>query len=241
MKTGRFSAFLVEDEPLCRADFREILRDFPQIQLVGEADSISTAEKFLSRRPVDLVFLDLFVGRENGLDLLERLPQRPLVIALTAHPQHAARGFELDLVDYVLKPVNQTRLRVALEKARLRKMAAPLQPGHPTFLAELDGKKASFELGEILSAESMGNYLLLHTTRGKAIKRTTFKEFSAKLPPLFFMETGRGRTVAMQSVRAWHRNDGGRLILNLTDNSSVVVAQSHVSDVLHRLENENAF
>lgn len=240
MKTETLSAFLVEDEPHCRADFRQVLQDFPEIRLIGEADSLAAADRFLQKQAVDLLFLDLSVGKANGLDLAERLSPRPLIIALTAHPQYAVRGFSLDLVDYILKPVEKGRLKEALEKARYRKVSAPLQPGRITFLAELDGKKTTFDLSEILGAESMGNYVVLHTTRGNAIKRATFKTVCSKLSPELFFETGRGRVVAIRSVRAWHRSEDGRLQLELSDNSRLGVAESQTPEVLKILKKRHS-
>ena len=117
MNSRVLRAYLVEDEPLCRADLRQVLRAFPDIQLLGEAETVTQAQNFLEHHPVDLIFLDLSVGKENGLDLIEQLTRPPLVIALTAHPQHAVRGFTLNLVDYVLKPVEEERLRMAVDKA----------------------------------------------------------------------------------------------------------------------------
>ena len=235
MNTEILSAYLVEDEPLCRADFRETLKAFPDIRLAGETGELVLAERFLSTHTVDLLFLDLSVGRENGFDLLERLPRRPLVIALTAHPQHAVRGFSLDLVDYILKPVEPRRLSSALEKARQRKRSSRLQPEGISFAAELNGKSFIFGLDEILGAESMGNYVLLHTLRGKAVKRSTFKEVCKKLPSDLFLDTGRGRRVAIRHVRAWNRN-AGKLSLQLHEGSDVAVSQSKASTVLRRLK-----
>lgn len=235
MNTEIFSAYLVEDEPLCREDFRETLKAFPEIRLVGETGELVLAERFLSTHAVDLLFLDLSLGRENGFDLVERLPHRPLVIALTAHPQHAVRGFSLDLVDYILKPVEPHRLRSALEKARRRKLSSRLQPERISFTAELDGKSFIFGLDEILGAESMGNYVLLHTVWGKAVKRSTFKEVCKKLPSDLFLDTGRGRRVAICHVRAWKRN-AGKMYLQLHRGFDVAVSQNKASSVLRRLK-----
>jgi len=236
MNPGGFSAYLIEDEPLCRADFRQILRAFPEVRLLGEADNLSFARNFLANHAVDLLFLDLSVGRENGLDLVEELPQPPMVIALTAHPQHAARGFALNLVDYVLKPVEETRLRAALEKAHQRQALAQLDPGRISFIAELDGQKATLKLPEILGAESMGNYVLLHTTKGKAVKRATFKKVRQKLPPSLFLETARGRMVARRIIRGWQRDPSGKLLLNLASGSPIQVSQTRIPRVLKTLE-----
>lgn len=236
MNRPTLSAYLVEDEPLCRADFRQMLRSFPEICLVGETDTLGSARNFLGKHPVDILFLDLSVGRENGLDLIEQLPRPPLVIALTAHPQHAARGFTLNLVDYILKPVEEDRLRVALNRVHHRHAAAPLQPGKITFVAEFEGKTTTLELAEILGAEAMGNYVLLHTPRGKAIKRATFQHVENKLPPALFLRTGRGRIVARSSIREWGRNSDHHLVLYLSTGEIVRVSRSQGPKVLRLLK-----
>lgn len=236
MNAPIISAFLVEDEPLCRADFREVLGAFPEIQILGEADNLAAARRFLGAHAVDLLFLDLSLGRENGLDLLEQLPRRPWVIALTAHPQHAARGFSLDLVDYILKPVEEARLRTALDKFRSRRAAAPLLPGRTTFVAEMDGRKIILESADILGVESMGNYVLLHTPKGKAVKRATFHHVCRKLSPHLFMQTARGRLVARHQIRAWQRDGRGNLLLETSSGSTVRVSQTHAPRILKTLK-----
>lgn len=236
MNRRPLSAFLVDDEPMCRADFRITLQAFPEIHLTGEASTLSAARKFLESRPVDLLFLDLSVGRENGLDLIGHLPHAPMVIAITAHPQHAARGFALDLVDYVLKPVEEPRLRTAVEKAHLRRDAAPLQPGRITFTAEIDQKKTNLELTEVLGAEAMGNYVLLHTTRGKAVKRATFQHVKNKLPEKFYLQISRGRIVARHIIREWSRDPDRHLLLHLTDGETLQVSRSRSPVVFRQLQ-----
>lgn len=238
MKSTPLTAFLVEDEPLCRADFRQILQSFPEVRLLGEAENLERARNFLRTRNVDLLFLDLSLGRENGLDLVETLPLEPLVIALTAHPQHAVRGFSLNLVDYILKPVEIDRLRLALEKARHRLVSAPLTPGRITFLGEIDGKKTVLELSEIIMAESMGNYVVLHTPRGRAIQRATFQQIRKKLPAKLFLETGRGCLVARSEIQRWSRDSAGHLILELTSGTSLRTARSRTPSVLKTLQTE---
>ena len=236
MRNGNLSAYLVEDEPLCRADFRAVIKEFPEIRLLGEADSLTAAHRFLNQHQVDLLFLDLSVGRENGLDLIERLPKPPLVIALTAHPQHAVRGFALDLVDYILKPVETDRLKLALAKARQRKAAADLQPGGSTFLVEKDGQKTVLQLPEILRAEAMGNYVLFQTSQGKALKRATFAEVQKKLPSPLFLEISRGRVVARNQIKSWRRDPKGRLRLLLVSGEEMQASRSQASFIQRELE-----
>ncbi len=238
MNSKVLRAYLVEDEPLCRADLRQVLRAFPDIQLLGEAETVTQARNFLERHPVDLIFLDLSLGKENGLDLIEQLTRPPLVIALTAHPQHAVRGFTLNLVDYVLKPVEEKRLRMALNRAHHRRAALPLQAGRVTFVAEIDRKQTTLELGEILGAEAMGNYVVLHTPRGKALKRATFHQVAKKLPSPLFLLTGRGRIVAKNEIREWHRDEKHRLILQTASGENLLVARSQSAEVLRKLKGE---
>lgn len=240
MSSANLSAYLVEDEPLCRADFREILKGFPEIRLVGEADTLAAAQHFLHQQQVDLLFLDLSVGRENGLDLIERLPEPPLVIALTAHPQHAVRGFALDLVDYILKPVEPERLVVALAKARQRKSVAKLRPGQATFLVEKNGQKTFLELSEILRAESMGNYVLFHTPRGTALKRSTFSDVQKKLTAPLFLEISRGRIVARHQITAWKRDARGRLHVRLASGEFMQASRSQGPLIERHLERNSS-
>lgn len=236
MNSKVLRAYLVEDEPLCRADLRQVLRAFPDIQLLGEAETVTQARNFLERHPVDLILLDLSVGKENGLDLIEQLTRPPLVIALTAHPQHAVRGFALNLVDYVLKPVEEERLRMALNKAHQRRATQPLQAGRVTFVAEIDRKQTTLDLGEILGAEAMGNYVVLHTSRGKALKRATFHQVAKKLPSPLFLLTGRGRIVARNEIREWYRDEKRRLILHTASGENLLVARSQSAEVLRKLK-----
>lgn len=237
MSTASLSAYLVEDEPHCRADFRAALREFPEIRLLGEADSVTAAQRFLNQHEVDLLFLDLSVGKDNGLDLIERLPQPPLVIALTAHPQHAVRGFALDLVDYILKPVETERLKQALAKARQRKSAAALQSEGKTFVVEKDGQKTVLPLSEILRAESLGNYVLFHTSQGSALKRATFAEVQKKLPAPLFLDVSRGRMVARRQIKSWSRDPKGRLRLQLASGEVIQASRSQAPLLQRELQN----
>jgi len=235
VKAKILRAYLVEDEPLCRADFRQVLQRFPDIQLLGEAATVTQARQFLEHHPVDLIFLDLSVGKENGLDLVEQLTRPPLVIALTAHPQHAVRGFTLNLVDYVLKPVEEERLRVAVDKAHHRRAAEPLQRGGVFFVAEIDRKQTTLELTEILGVEAMGNYVVFHTPRGKALKRDTFHQVAKKLPASLFLLTGRGRLVARKEICAWNRDGKHRLVLQTAGGGNLFVARSRSAQILRVL------
>ena len=232
MNPSPLSALLVDDEPLCRADFRHILRAFPDIRLTGEADSLTAARKYLATHSVDLLFLDLSLGRENGLDLLEKFPFPPLTIALTAHPQHAVRGFALNLVDYILKPVEESRLRVAVAKALHRRISTSFQSGKISILVEMNGKKTLLEPLDILSVQSMGNYVVFQTHKGKGVRREAFKRIRQKLPPPYFLQISRGYLIARHLITSWERDAWGRLLLHLASGPPIRVSHSQAPQVL---------
>lgn len=235
MISPTLTAYLIEDEPLCRRDFRQTLRAFPNIQLKGEADSLATARCFLADQRVDLLFLDLSLGRDNGLDLIPQLSHPPLVIALTAHPQHAARGFDLQLVDYLLKPVAEKRLGEALERVHQRIAAERFKREHHSFVAEQNGQKIRIEISEILSIESSGNYVVFQTKRGKAIRRITLQEIARSLPSELFLTVSRGRMIARHQIQGWYRDSKSRLYLKLASGNSQMVSRGHKKNVLKNL------
>ncbi len=236
MNSKVLTALLVEDEPLCRSDFRQILKSFPEVKLLGEAVSLTTAQEFLIQKNVDLLFLDVSLGNENGLDLLDRLSAPPMVVALTAHAEYAARGFSQDLVDYILKPIEPARLRTALHRVHHRKSLTPAPSTKTSFVVEKNGQKGFLELAEILRAESMGNYVLFHTPQGKAIQRATFRHVERKLPERLFLRFSRGRMVARHQIRSWHRDGKGRLHLLLASGDLVRVSRSQSPAILRDLE-----
>jgi len=113
---------IVDDEPLARGTIRSLLADLGDIHIVGECGTGEEAVAALAFEEVDLVFLDIDMPGILGLDVVDRLPpdQRPLVVFVTAHSEHAVRAFELSALDYVLKPFDDQRFHAALQRARAR-------------------------------------------------------------------------------------------------------------------------
>ncbi len=157
MKTLR--AILVDDEPLCRQDLRDALLGFPHVQICGEAANIAEATALINKSRPDLLFLDLSLGQEMGFDLLQKRSFPGAVIAVTAHAEHAATAFDLDVADYLLKPVAEDRLHQALLRAQ-RKLTNPknIRPV-PQFVAEMNGKRCSFQGMRFIKSNRMGTML----------------------------------------------------------------------------------
>jgi len=222
---SQLSCILVDDEPLCRQDLKNVLQEFPWIQVVGEAENKKQAKALLRKKRVQLMFLDLSLGNEFGFDLLRTNSFTGAVIAVTAHPNHAAEGFDLDLVDYLLKPVDKNRLRESLIRAR-RKIGLEKQPSEELrILADFSGKKMMVAHSELRQIESLGNYVILHSTKGKGIIRSSLKRILKELDPKLWLQISGRHWVARKNILGWSRNSNTPLTLTLTGESKVIVSR----------------
>ena len=234
MKT--LQAILVDDEPLCRQDLRDALLAFPHVQICGEAATITEAATLLKKTMPDLIFLDLSLGQEMGFNLLQGRSFPGAVIAVTAHAEHAATAFDLDIADYLLKPVAEDRLHQALLRAQ-RKLANPksIRPA-PKFVAEVAGKKTLISADEIHQIESNGNYAFLHLENGKGILRSTLQAILQKLPKGSFLQASRSRWISRAQISGWSRPLSSTLTLTLRDKSTVSVSRRHSKAILNAIK-----
>jgi len=109
---------LVDDEPLARQGMRQLLADHPEVAVVGEAGQVNEALRLIEREKPDALFLDIRMPGQTGFDLLKQLPRPPRVVFVTAYSQHAVEAFEVEAVDYLLKPVLPERLALAIRRLR---------------------------------------------------------------------------------------------------------------------------
>ena len=230
MKTLR--VILIDDEPLCRQDLRDVLLGFPYVQICGEAANIAEAATLIKKSTPDLLFLDLSLGQEMGFNLLKGRSFPGAVIAITAHAEHAATAFDLDVADYLLKPVAEDRLHQALLRAQ-RKLTNPknMRPT-PQFVAEVAGKKVLISADEIHQIKSNGNYIFLYLINGKGILRSTLGAILRRLPKNSFLQASRGQWVSRAQITGWSRPSSPTLTLTLLDNSTVPVSRRHAKAVL---------
>ena len=114
----KINCLIVDDEPIARQILREFVEDLEWLYLVGEAESPLKAINLLAQHSIDLLFLDIEMPQMSGLELLKKIPNPPAVIVTTAYPQYALEGFELDVLDYLLKPISIERFIKAALKAK---------------------------------------------------------------------------------------------------------------------------
>jgi two-component system LytT family response regulator len=199
-------AVIVDDERLARRELTTMLELHPEVAVVGEADSVAAAAKKIHSEEPDLVFLDIQLAGESGFDLLDKLTQEVQIIFVTAYQEHAVRAFDVNALDYLLKPVTRERLSEALVK--VRKPTAPLEQAQgplaydDRMFVRLDGRMAFLRIDSIKFVTADRDYSYVHTTDGRRrMVNKPLKEWENRLPDSHFLRIHRSTIVAMDYVK----------------------------------------
>lgn len=184
---------VIDDEPYARELLSEFIAKLPNLKLEGAYSSALGALPSLSKKTVDVIFLDIQMPDISGIDFLKTLDKRPCVIFTTAFSEYALEGFELDVVDYLLKPFDFNRFLKAVNKLTLRlEKSAPGYPSEkaqgrqPDFIFVKDGSKlVKVELKNILFIKGTREYVTIHTRDKKIMSLQTLKNLETELPPEF--------------------------------------------------------
>lgn len=190
---------IVDDEPLAREILGEYVADVPSLDLVGSYSSAIQAMEALKQHVVDLVFLDVNMPRLSGIDLMKALDRRPAVILTTAYPDYALQGYELDVVDYLLKPFSFERFLKAVHKADVR-VARPGEVHGDRLLVRADKRTWLVDFSDILYIESMGDYVRIHSRQRKLIVNETMKSLEEALPGGHFLRIHKSWIVARSAI-----------------------------------------
>ncbi len=220
---------IVDDEPPALNRLRWLLRDAPDIEIVAEAGDGESALCAIARLRPDLLFLDVQIPAPDGLAVLRaaREDWLPCTIFTTAFSQHAVQAFELNAIDYLLKPFDAERLALALGRARER-LAAGGEDARLAGFVERAASRApecylvkdgeSYTVvrpADIVWAESAGNYMVLHTPGGNRILRRTVAALSAELETGRFFRTNRSAIVNLDHIEKIEPGVAGEFILRL--------------------------
>ena len=209
---------IVEDSALARDELKVMLQDIPQLTLCGEAEDAAQALTLIDREKPQAIFLDISMPGKNGFELLTTLDYSPKVIFTTAHAEHAARSFDFDVVDYLLKPYSYNRLKLATDKLLSitdKKNECELLDINQHLLLR-DGEKTYWvRLKDIYYFESCVNHSLVVWGKNKALIYRALGCIENRLPPNHFVRTNRKHIVNINhvdNVEAWI-NGGYRLSL----------------------------
>jgi two-component system LytT family response regulator len=230
-------ALLVDDEPLARRELRRLLAPHPWVEIVGEAANVAEAQKAVEALRPDLLFLDIQMPGGTGFDLLERLEEAPLVIFTTAFDRHAVRAFEVDALDYLLKPVEPERLAAALARLRSRGGVAggarsgsgSATEGASSPLERLfvrDGERCWFvTMREVRLLTAEGNYVQLEWDTNRVLLGRSLGSLERRLDPARFFRANRQQIVNLDFVGGVELGVGGRLELRLRGGPDVEVSR----------------
>ena len=229
-------ALLVDDERLARSELRRLLRDFPDVEVAGEAAHVAEAEERVRALRPDLVFLDIEMPGGTGFDLLERLEDVPAVIFTTAYDAYAVKAFEVNALDYLLKPIEQPRLAAALERARSRTAARPRGPSMERVFVR-DGELCLLvELADVKLFESEGNYARLHLDGKQPLLLRSLNYLEEKLDPERFVRANRQQLVNLRWVERIEPGPAGNLVLTLKDGREVEMSRRQSLKFRRKLE-----
>ena len=230
-------ALLVDDERLARSELRRLLAAFPHIKIVGEASTAEQARELIGATQPELVFLDVQMPGETGLELLESLePPAPRVIFTTAYDEFAVKAFELNALDYLLKPVDPARLSTALARLEERPAGAPgsaptgrLVNEDKVFVRE--GERCWFvEVKTIRLLESEGNYTRVHFADAQPQLFRSLNAMEERLDPKFFFRANRRQIINLAWVDKIEPWFSGGLLVNLKGGAKVELSRRQAQD-----------
>jgi len=206
----KLSCIIVDDEPVARKILHEFVEQVPFMDLQGKFENAIKAEAFLKNNAVDMIFLDIEMPKVSGLQFLQKMHIESMVILTTAFPQYALEGYELDIIDYLLKPFALSRFLKAVQKAKdfyqLKNMATgTLLPSYIFIKSEKRIEK--IELNDILYAESVGNYVSVYTKDKRIIAYLTMKSLESQLPPNDFIKIHQSYLVNASKIDAIEGNE----------------------------------
>lgn len=197
-------AIIVDDEPLALDVLETYIEQLPEIELVARCENALEAREVLKDQTVDLMFLDINMPQLTGIDFLKTLTVRPKVIFTTAHPDYAVEGFELDAVDYLMKPIPLDRFMKAVNKViemSGNNQAAEKQDENFIFV-KADKKLIKVNFEDILYIEGLKDYVIIRQNEGRVITLQTMKSLEAKLPDTIFKRIHRSYIVNIGAIDA---------------------------------------
>jgi two-component system, LytTR family, response regulator len=253
---ARFRAYLVDDEPLALKRLRRLLDETGRFEIAGSTTDPEAAIQFLAANPVDVLFLDIQMPGTNGFELLARIPEQPMVVFTTAFDQYALQAFEVNSIDYLLKPIDPRQLDRAVRKldrlrgggeqktdmrAIIEQLAASLRtprPEVPPRIASRAGDRVQFiELARITHFFAQDKLTFAAAGGRNHSVDATIAELEARLEPAGFVRIHRSILLNLAWVHEVDSWFAGRVVVRLKDDkkTELVVARDRVRVLKERL------
>lgn len=232
----KLSCLIVDDEPMARKVLEEYIEDADFLSLSASAENPLKAGALLKSTKIDLMFLDINMPKMSGIEFLRSGAALPMTIMTTAYTEYAIEGFELDVVDYLVKPFSFERFLKAVTKAKeyaeLKNKPAEIISNNPAdnyFFVKCDGKIEKILYDELLYVEAMLNYVILHTENKKMIVYLTIKGITEQLPADIFLKIHKSTIINTTKIKSIEGNtiDMGK--------AKVVISQNMHDSVLKEI------
>lgn len=195
---------IVDDNKMARMALKQLVSQVQNLELVAECSNAMEAYNQLAGSPIDLIFLDIEMPEMSGIDLIKKLgAKKPLIIFTTAKTDYAVEAFELNVIDYLVKPISQGRLLQAVEKAQealdSNKEEVKVEEQGFVFVKD-NGMLKRISIDDILFLEAMGDYVKVHTAPKFHVVHATLKSIEEKLPSTKFLRVHRSYIVAINKI-----------------------------------------
>lgn len=212
--SGRtLKCLIVDDEPLALDVLETFIGRFNQLELIGRALNTAEALKLMQKHKTDLLFIDIQMPQQSGIDFVKNLHQPPGVIFTTAYNQYAVTGFDLNAIDYLLKPIEFDRFSQAIEKVlkfnsipvnkQSEKSTQPANYADAFIYVKAEKKMLKIYLNKILCIESIGNYIKIKTEDRDLITYNSMQVLEEKLPQSKFLRVHRSFIIAIDKITAF--------------------------------------
>lgn len=225
-------AILIDDERLARSELKRLLQEFPDVEIIGEAANADEAIEKIETLNPDLIFLDIQMPGKTGFDLLTQLEKAPHVIFVTAYDEYALKAFDVNALDYLMKPVEPKRLADALLKVRQKDEEEMLSYNNRGILGEhdqvfvKDGERCWFvKLSDVRLFESVGNYAKVFFGNNKPLILKSLNALEERLDEKVFFRANRKHIINLRMIEKIEPYFNGGLLLDLIGGEKIEVSR----------------
>lgn len=230
----KINCIIIDDEPLARKGLANYIMQLPNLELTGTYAGAVEAMEAIRNSPVELVFLDIQMPGLSGLEMLRSVPQMPVTIITSAFPNHALEGFELNVMDYLVKPIPFERFVKAVNKAT-DFIELKRKPGHESnhtedyFFIKCEGRYEKILFDDLLFAEGLQNYVMLHTHTKRFMSYLTLKAVEEYLPADRFLKVQKSYIVSLSKIESI---DGDEIIIA---KKRIAISRTNRDEILNKI------
>ena len=228
----KIKCLIVDDEPIAREGLEEHVEQIEFLKLTASCKNAIEATNWMQKTTIDLIFLDIQMPKVTGIEFIKNLKNPPLTVFTTAYPEYAIESYELDIVDYLLKPISFPRFLKAALKAKeiLSQNETQTTKNEEFFFVKCSQKIEKIIVREITYVESMSNYVIIHTMDKKYMTYLTFKSVEDQLPSDQFIRIHRSYMVALKAIKTI---EGSDLII---DGATLPISKNFKDEVMLHID-----